>query len=249
MRVRSILTPHRNAARYTLKMPSTPVPSAPVPSTSDLFDPTDLPDALQALLDVPQPWEVLARLDAFLQGFGDQRAGTVHPTAVVSGALYLHETATVGPHTLLEGPVWLGAGATVKHGAYLRGPVVLAPGAVVGPKTEVKRSLFLPHAKAAHLNYVGDSVLGTNVNLGAGVKLANFKTFGDEIRVGGVATGLRKFGAALGDHVSVGCNAVTAPGTVVGARSLVYSGATLRGVLPADVVVKVTSNIEIVPRR
>ena len=217
--------------------------------TADLFDPADLPEALHPLLETAWPWEILALLDAFLGTLADNRKGEIHPTAVLEGAVYLHETATIGPHAFLEGPVWLGAGASVKHGAYLRGPVVLAPGAVVGPKTEVKRSLFLNGAKAAHFNYVGDSVLGVNVNLGAGVKLANFKTFGDEVRVGDMSTGLRKFGAALGDRVSIGCNAVTAPGTVIGPRTLVYSGATLRGVLPADSIVKVKTQLEIVARR
>ncbi len=223
--------------------------SAKMFSTADLFDTRPLPDALRSLLDTAWPWEVLARLDAFLEGLGDARAGEVHPTAVLSGPVYMDETASIGPHAFLEGPVWLGAGAAVKHGAYLRGPVVLAPGAVVGPKTEVKRSLFLNHAKAAHLNYVGDSVLGAHANLGAGVKLANFKTFGDEIRVEGTPTGLRKFGAALGDFVSIGCNAVTAPGTVIGPRTLLYSGVTVRGLLPADTVVKVKTQLELVPRR
>ena len=204
---------------------------------------------MRDLLHPTWPWEILARLDAFLKGLSERLEGSVHPTAVLSGPVYLAETASVGPHALIEGPAWIGPGAAVKHGAYLRGPIVLAPGAVVGPKSEVKRSLFLPGAKAAHLNYVGDSVLGAKANLGAGVKLANFKTFGDEIRVGETPTGVRKFGAALGDEVSIGCNAVTAPGTVVGPRTLVYSGAMLRGVIPGDTIVKVRSQLELTPRR
>lgn len=218
-------------------------------STADLFDLSKVPDNLRDLMHLAWPWEILARLDIFLEGLSEQLEGSVHPTAVLSGPVYLAETASVGPHALIEGPVWIGPGAAVKHGAYLRGPIVLAPGAVVGPKSEVKRSLFLPGAKAAHLNYVGDSVLGAKANLGAGVKLANFKTFGDEIRVGETPTGLRKFGAALGDEVSIGCNAVTAPGTVIGPRTLVYSGAMLRGVIPGDTIVKVRSQLELTPRR
>lgn len=216
--------------------------------TRELFNPDGLPADLQGLLEPEWPWEVLARLDAFAASLREERAGSVHPTAVVEGPLYLAEGAVVGPHAYLEGPVWMGAGATVKHGAYLRGPVVLAPGAEVGAKSEVKRSLLLPRARAAHLNYVGDSVLGVAVNLGAGVKIANFKTFGTGIKVAGRDTGLRKFGAAIGDGSSLGCNAVTAPGTLIGPRSVVYNGALLRGVVPAESVVKLRQALEVVPR-
>lgn len=215
--------------------------------TDELFDKSGLPEALAALLEPEWPWQVLACLDAF--AVADERQGSVHPSAVVAGPLYLAPGSSVGPHAYLEGPVWLGPGARVKHGAYLRGPVVLAAGAEVGAKSEVKRSLFLPGAKAAHLNYVGDSVLGAEVNLGAGVKLANFKTFGTPVSVEGMATGVRKFGAAIGDGSSLGCNAVTSPGTLIGPRTVVYNGALLRGVIPADTVVKVRQALELAPRR
>lgn len=214
----------------------------------ELFDVSKVSATLRHLLEVERPWEVLAKLDAFAADVPDRRLGEVHPTAVLVGNVYLEVGAKVGPHAYVEGPAWIAAGAEVGHGAYLRGGVVLAEGAKVGHATEVKRALFLEGAKAPHFNYVGDSVLGREVNLGAGVKLANFKTFGDTVRVAGESTGLRKFGAALGDGVSIGCNAVTAPGTVVGPRTVVYHGATLRGVLPADVVVKLRQGLEIAPR-
>src|SRR5690606_6762830 len=129
-------------------------------------------------------------------------AGDVHPTAVVEGPLYMARGAKVGPHAYLTGAVYLAEGAEVGHGARVRGPAVLGPGALIGHASEVKRSVLLGGAKAPHFNYVGDSVLGHDVNLGAGVKVANFKAFGDEVKVDGVATGLRKFGAAVGDGVS-----------------------------------------------
>lgn len=214
--------------------------------TDELFDKAALPEVLAALLEPEWPWQVLARLDAF--AVTEERQGSVHPSAVVEGPLYLAPGSSIGPHAYLEGPVWLGPGARVKHGAYLRGPVVLAADAEVGAKSEVKRSLLLPGAKAAHLNYVGDSLLGAGVNLGAGVKLANFKTFGTPVGIEGVATGVRKFGAAIGDGSSLGCNAVTSPGTLIGPRTIVYNGALLRGVVPADSVVKVRQALELVPR-
>lgn len=215
--------------------------------TADLFQ-TELPAVLQPLLAVAWPWEVLAQLDSFVAQIKDERLGQVHPTAVLDGNIYLAKGATVGPHAYIEGPAWLGDGVTVKHGAYLRAGVVLAPGASAGAKTEVKHSLFLPGATAAHLNYVGDSVLGAGVNLGAGVKLANFKTDGSNITVDGQATGLRKLGGLLGDGVSIGCNAVTVPGTVIGPNSAVYNCVMVRGTVPANSIVKLRQTQEIIQK-
>ncbi len=209
-----------------------------------------VPEALRALLDVEFPWHVLARLDAFGATLQDAReAGRVHPSAVVEGVLFMEEGAEVGPCAYLTGPVYLAAGAKVGHSAYLRGPVVLGPKAAVGHASEVKRSFLLGGARAPHFNYVGDSVVGHGVNLGAGVKLANFKTMGTEISVAGQATGLRKFGAALGDGVSIGCNAVLSPGTLVGQRTVIYNLASVRGVVPANTIVKHTPPLQQVERQ
>ena len=216
--------------------------------TADLFDLGRVPEALRHLLDVEAPWEALALLDAFgaelrarAAALGEQGSGArpgVHPSAVIEGPLVMEEGASIGPYAYLTGPVYLAEGAQVGHAAYLRGPVVLGPDAHVMHASEVKRSILLGGAKAPHFNYVGDSIVGHDVNLGAGVKVANFKTFGDEVKVAGRGTGLRKFGAAIGDGVSIGCNAVLSPGTLVGRRTIIYNGATVRGVIKADTVVK-----------
>lgn len=213
--------------------------------TAELFDLGRVPEPLRGLLEVELPWEALALLDAFGASLVDdgERAG-VHPSAVVEGPLVMGEGATVGPGAYLTGPVYLAPGAKVGHAAYVRGPVVLGPDAHVMHATEVKRSILLGGARAPHFNYVGDSIVGHDVNLGAGVKLANFKTTGTEVKVDGRGTGLRKFGAALGDGVSIGCNAVLAPGTVVGRRSIIYNLAAVRGVVPPDTVVKHRANLE-----
>ncbi|MEX2534893.1 MAG: hypothetical protein WD273_04755 [Trueperaceae bacterium] len=204
----------------------------------ELFRVDDLPDELAELLKVELVWQALERLDSFAQGVTDRIAGDVHPTAIINGPLFMAEGAEVAPYAMIDGPVWLGPGAFVGHGAFLRGPAVLMAGARVGHASEVKRSILLPGARAPHFNYVGDSILGHEVNLGAGVKIANFKTFGDEIRMDDQPTGLKKLGAAVGDGVSIGCNAVLSPGTVIGARCIIYNGALVRGTIPADTVVK-----------
>ena len=215
----------------------------------DLFDVDAVAAELRPLLRAERPWQILARLDAFLQGLADYRAGRIHPSAVIEGPIHLAEGASIGPHAFVQGPAWIGRGAEVGHGAHLRGKVVLGPDTRVMHACEVKHALLLDGARLPHFNYVGDSVLGRGVNLGAGVKLANFKVFDGEIVVAGEGTGLRKFGAALGDDVSIGCNAVLAPGTVIGPRTIVYHGATVRGVVPADSVLKLRQTQEIAPRR
>jgi bifunctional UDP-N-acetylglucosamine pyrophosphorylase / glucosamine-1-phosphate N-acetyltransferase len=153
---------------------------------------------------------------------------------------------------VIEGPVWIGRDVEIRPGAYLRGGVYLGDGAVVGANTEVKRAIFLPGAKAPHLNYVGDSILGAGVNLGAGTILSNFRHDGREVtlKVGGrsLGTGRRKLGAVLGDEVSTGCNCVLHPGVIVGRGTRLYPGVQLRaGVYPADSLVKLRQELDVVP--
>lgn len=217
--------------------------------TEELFALGCVGEPLRSLLAAEYPWDVLPLLDAFLATVEDDRLGRIHPTAVVNGPVYLAETAVIYPHAYVEGPAWIGPRAEVGHGAFVRGGVVLGPGAKVGHATEVKRALLLDGAKAPHFNYVGDAVIGRQVNLGAGVRLANLQVFSGTIRIAGIETGLRKFSAAIGDEVSIGCNAVLSPGTIIGPRTVVYNGAMLRGVYPADVVVKLRQTVEQVPRR
>jgi bifunctional UDP-N-acetylglucosamine pyrophosphorylase/glucosamine-1-phosphate N-acetyltransferase len=212
----------------------------------ELFDLVRVPAPLRDLLEVEWPWEVLARLDAFGDGLVPAVRGRVHPTAVLDGVVVVEEGAEIGPFVAVQGPVYLAAGARVLHGAFLRGPVVLGPDARVGHATEVKRSLLLGGARAPHFNYVGDSVLGHDVNLGAGVKLANVKTVGGSVMVGDRDSRLRKLGSALGDGVSIGCNAVLAPGTVVGRGTVIYNGAMVRGVVPAGRILKLRQRHEVV---
>ena len=167
---------------------------------------------------------------------------------IISGQVYLAKGAKVKSHALVEGPAWIGEGAEVGHGAYIRGGVVLASNAKVGHSSEVKHALFLNGAQAPHFNYVGDAVIGSRVNLGAGVKLANLSAFGNNIKIIDEDTGLRKFSAAVGDEAFIGCNAVLAPGTIIGPRSLVYNCAMLRGVYPADSVIKLRQVLEVVEK-
>ncbi|MDQ7779173.1 MAG: glucose-1-phosphate thymidylyltransferase [Planctomycetota bacterium] len=160
--------------------------------------------------------------------------GKVADGAVVvfGGAVLFDGGIVIGPGTVIEpgalikGPTVIGERTEVRQGAYVRGGCIFGDRCVVGHATEVKDSVFLDDAKAGHFAYVGDSVLGNGVNLGAGTKLANLKIIDAPVRLhidGGLHdTGLRKFGAILGDGCELGCNSVTSPGTVLGKGSLVY---------------------------
>ncbi len=218
-------------------------------SLADLIDLGGLPVPWRSLGEVTHPWDVLARLDELLEGLTGRIAGEVHPSAVLEGAVRVEQGARVGPHAYLVGPVWLLPGAYVGHGAHARGGVILAEGAGLGHASEAKRSVLLPGAKAPHFNYLGDSLLGQRVNLGAGVKCANLKAHGDGVRVDGVETGLRKLGAIVGDDVSIGCNAVLAPGTLVGPGSVIYANASVRGVIPPRTIVKLGDSLTSEPLR
>ncbi len=163
--------------------------------------------------------------------------GNVHPQAFISGRVYIAEGATVEPTAMIQGPCIIGPHAEVRHAAYIRGNVFVGAKAVVGHTTEVKGSVFFDHAKAGHFAYVGDSILGYNVNLGAGTKLANLKLDGSSVSVKHpvsghlINTGLRKFSAIMGDESQTGCNAVLSPGTILMPKTLVMSCVHYRGTL------------------
>ena len=147
-------------------------------------------------------------------------------------------TATVEAGAYLIGPCYIGPRAVVRSGAYVREYSWICADAVVGHATEVKHSILLPGAKAPHFNYVGDSILGKDVNLGAGTKLSNLRNDGGEVhvRLNGerLPSGLRKFGAVLGEGVATGCNSVTNPGVVLGCNSTGGPNATVTGIHGPD---------------
>ncbi len=214
-----------------------------------------LPAVFASSYDPERPWELLAApLEAALGELPSSRLdGRVDRRAhLIGDRIVIEKGARIGPGATLEGPLWIGADCEIRAGAYLRGGCWLEAGAIVGASTEVKRAIFLADARAPHLNYVGDSLLGAHVNLGAGTVLSNFRHDGGEIVIPAgerrLATGRRKLGAILGDGVATGCNSVLNPGTIVGAGTQIYTGVQLRsGVYPADSVVKLRQQLEIVP--
>lgn len=221
-----------------------------------LFD--QLPEPFAEVFDLERPWDllgdpldsVLAAAASTVTGPGGFEPGPgVH---LLGEGIVIHPAATIAPGAVIEGPVWIGEGASVRTGAYIRGGCWIGEGAVVGANTEVKRGILFPRARAPHLAYVGDSILGRGVNLGAGTVLSNFRHDGRTIvipdgpdRQGRLETGRRKLGAVLGDEVAVGCNSVLHPGVVMGRGAQTYPGVMLRsGVYGERVLVKLRQEQE-----
>lgn len=163
------------------------------------------------------PWEILAHLGTALAALLASKGLDRRVDGIADG-IVIEPGARVSRQAVIEPPVYIAGGAQVRAGAYLRGGVWVEPGAVIGHSCEVKASILLPGAKAAHHAYVGDSILGAGVNLGAGTKTANLRFDGASIIItsqyGRWTTSLRKMGAVFGDGSQTGCNVVTNPGTI-----------------------------------
>ena len=199
------------------------------------------------LFDPERPvWEALGQtLDAYLAAWNRWEVLTplsegVH---VLGGPILIEAGCHIDPGAVLRGPLIVGEGCEIRTGAYLRGRVILGRRCVVGAHSEVKSAILLDGAHAPHQNYVGDSILGRNVNLGAGTILSNVKNVGHEVTFRHqeelIRTGLRKFGAVLGDECRTGCNTVLNPGVLMGPGCVTYPGVCLRsGYYPAGTLVK-----------
>ena len=198
-------------------------------------------------------WEALSKLAGYLER--NLRPG-LHNRC--DGVAYIGERVFVGEGTVIEdgamikGPAIIGTNCQIRHNAYIRENVIIGDRCVVGNSCEVKNSLFFNRAMAPHFNYVGDSILGCGAHLGAGVKISNVRIVPGNVivQIEGrrIDTGLRKFGALVGDGAEIGCNAVLNPGSIIGRRSVIYPNANWRGVLPSDRVVKNKNSAEVVAR-
>lgn len=210
------------------------------------------------IFEPSQPaWSALGRrLTEYLEDWTDWSIQIDLPSGVyvLGDRVHIAAGCTVEPGAVLVGPAILDAGAQIRTGAYVRQNVILGPGSLVGAHSEVKGSILLAEAKAPHQAYVGDSILGRDVNLGAGTICSNVKNVGREVsfRAGGelVHTGLRKFGAILGDGCKTGCNTVLNPGVLMGPGSVTYTNASIRsGYYPPGTLVKVRQTQQITEMR
>ena len=190
--------------------------------------------------DVTYPWEVLPKIGEFIQKLGDTLSEEEYEKRGEN--IWIAKSAKVAPTAYIHGPAIIGKDAEVRHCAFIRGNAIVGEGAVVGNSTELKNGIFFNKVQVPQYNYVGDSVLGYKAHMGAGSITSNVKSDKTLVTVktpdGPIETGLKKFGAMLGDNVEVGCGSVLNPGTVVGAHTNIYPLSMVREFVPANSIYK-----------
>lgn len=210
--------------------------------TSELY--SRVPSYLSPLFEGTEyPWEILPKIKEYawelikngIEGY------TIYTDGVLIGKnVKIYPTATVEP------PAIIGADSEVRPGAFIRGSVITGEGCVIGNSSELKNCILLDKVQIPHYNYIGDSILGFKAHTGAGTICSNLKSDGRSVIVHGdmeYETGLRKLGGILADGADVGCGSVINPGTVIGKNTSVYPLTSLRGVYPADCIVKGTKDV------
>ena len=205
----------------------------------DLYD-LDHTIAKDYLLQFTYPWEALAGIKQLILDLGAKLDPEEYTE--VSEHVWVHKTATVFPSAYLGAPCIIGPRTEVRHCAFIRGSALVGADCVVGNSVELKNVILFDHVQTPHYNYVGDSILGYYSHMGAGSVTSNVKSDKKLVVVHDgtdrLETGLKKFGAMLGNHVEVGCNSVLNPGTVIGVNSRVYPTSCVRGVVPANSIWK-----------
>ena len=184
------------------------------------------------------PWEKLKEISAFILELGKMLPEEKfdHPAEDV----WVAKSAKIAPTAYLGGPLIIDENAEIRHCAFLRGSAIVGKGATVGNSTELKNCILFDGAQAPHYNYVGDSILGYKAHMGAGAITSNFRSDHRNVTLHGpeIATGLRKFGAMLGDEAEIGCGSVLNPGTIVGRGSIVYPLSSVRGIVAEKTIYK-----------
>ena len=207
--------------------------------TKELYDLSHT--AAAPLLENTQyPWEALSQLGDYIVELGKTLPAGEYEQR--GEDVWVHKTAKIYPNNYIAGPCIIGPETEVRPGAFIRGKALVGAHCVVGNSTELKNVILFDNVQVPHYNYVGDSILGYKSHMGAGALTSNVKQDKTPVtvRVGEerLETGLKKFGAMLGDHVEVGCNSVLNPGTVVGRGSHVYPLSMMRGFLPSGMIHK-----------
>ena len=212
---------------------------------SELYQNLDETIAKELLESKTYPWEILPLIGDFIVKLGNTLSEEEYEKK--GEDIWIAKSAKVAPTACINGPVIIGKDAEIRHCAFIRGKAIVGEGAVVGNSTELKNVILFNKVQVPHYNYVGDSILGYKSHMGAGSITSNVKS--DKklvvVKAAGqqIETGLKKFGAMLGDEVEVGCNSVLNPGTVIGCHSNVYPTSCVRGVIPSDSIHKNSGEI------
>lgn len=217
-----------------------------------------LPPSLAAFADSFRadvaPWEWLKQIGSALKAYRFDAALPKVPVGLhLEGFVHLDPTVKLPPYATIIGPVWIGARTEIRPGAFIRGNVIVGEDGVLGNACEFKNCLLMDRVQVPHFSYVGDSILGNGAHLGAGVVCSNLRLDQKNVMVRlpdrDVDSGLRKFGAILGDQAEVGCNSVLNPGSVLGKRALVTPLTPFGGYLPAATIARARPSLTTMPRR
>lgn len=198
-------------------------------------------------------WAALTKITSYLDFRLQREMRCVVPQGAYIGEdVFIDEGTTIEPGAVIKGPAWIGKNCMIRAGCYIRENVIVGDACVLGNSCEFKNCVIFDHCEVPHYNYVGDSILGYKAHLGAGVVLSNVRLDRGEVMVADAkknfATGMRKFGAVIGDHAEIGCNSVINPGSLIGRRSIVYPLSSYGGVLPADSILKTRQQQVVVKR-
>jgi len=189
------------------------------------------------------PWELFPKIKEYAWELIEKG---IQGYTLVSEGVLVGQNVKIYPTAVIEAPAIIGSGSEVRPGAFIRGSVITGEGCVIGNSSELKNCILLNGVKIPHYNYIGDSLLGNGAHTGAGTICSNLKSDGKNVVIHGdvdYETGLHKIGGILADGADVGCGAVINPGTVIGKNTSVYPLTSLRGVYPADCIVKGTNSV------
>jgi NDP-sugar pyrophosphorylase family protein len=224
-----------------------------------MFKPADLFDLSQTehakIFDgCPFAWDALKKIEKYISAnLKPELRNKCEGRAFIGEKVFIGEGTIVEDGAMIKGPAIIGKNCQIRHNAYIRENVIVGDGCVVGNSSELKNALLFNGAQVPHFNYIGDSILGHKAHLGAGVICSNLKSLPGNVTVEmdgqPFDTGLRKFGAMVGDGAEVGCNSVLNPGSILGRDAIIYPGVNWRGILPAHMIAKNKSEIEVVVKR
>ncbi len=224
-----------------------------------MFKPADLFDLSQTehakiFEGCTDAWEALKKLKEYITAnLKPELRNRCIGRAFIEDNVFIGEGTVVEDGAMIKGPAIIGRNCEIRHNAYIRDNVIIGDGCVIGNSSEIKHSLIFNGCQIPHFNYVGDSILGYKAHLGAGAKISNVKVTPGNVTVDkeGIPfdTGLRKFGALVGDKSEIGCNAVLNPGTIIAQNCIIYPNTNWRGILPKNMIVKNRAAQEIVIQR
>ena len=207
--------------------------------TDDLLDLTKT-IASDIFEGLTYPWEAIPEISGFILKLGSELPEDEYDR--IGEDIWVAKSAKVAPSAYLHGPLIICPKAEIRHCAFIRGSAIIGSGCVIGNSTELKNCIIFDGAQVPHYNYIGDSILGYKAHLGAGAITSNLKSDRSPVTVklddGRLATGLKKFGAVVGDNVEIGCNSVLNPGSVIGRNATIYPLSMVRGFVPENCIYK-----------